>query len=140
MNDDNLIPFNDRTEIEQREIAKRGGKSSGAARRRKKSIKQMLNVILESKASCVPEELRALAAQMDIDTNDMLYAVSLFARALSDVQAAKYMDELLGRSPALTLKREDIKLNKARFELDKQRLTGRIEINDLIKLGDVGIE
>lgn len=39
---DNLIPFNERTEEERREIAKRAGKASGKARREKKLLKEAL--------------------------------------------------------------------------------------------------
>ena len=39
-NEENLIPFNERTESEQRQIAQKGGIASGAARRRKRSMKE----------------------------------------------------------------------------------------------------
>ena len=38
---DNLIPFSERTETEQREIAKNGGKASGVARRRKADLRKI---------------------------------------------------------------------------------------------------
>ena len=38
--EDNLIPFNKRTEEEQRQIAIMGGKASGKTRQLKKSFKQ----------------------------------------------------------------------------------------------------
>ena len=38
-NEQNLIPFDERTESEQREIATAGGIASGAARRRKRALK-----------------------------------------------------------------------------------------------------
>ena len=38
---ENLIPFNERTETEQREIAKSGGKASGVARRRKADLRKI---------------------------------------------------------------------------------------------------
>ena len=38
---DNLIPFSERTETEQREIAKSGGKASGVARRRKADLRKI---------------------------------------------------------------------------------------------------
>ena len=46
-NDENLIPFNERTEKEQRKIAISGGKASGEARRAKKTMKEMLDYLLE---------------------------------------------------------------------------------------------
>ena len=108
----NLIPFSERTESELKEITKRGGRNSGGSRRRKKNLKQMLELILKSEPTCIPEELQPIAAQMNIDSNDLLYAVSLFIRALTDTPTAKYLDELLARNPALELKRDEIALKR----------------------------
>ena len=47
MSDENLIPFNDRTEKEQREIAKKGGVASGEARRMKRDLKRAFEALLE---------------------------------------------------------------------------------------------
>lgn len=46
-NEGNLIPFNERTESEQRAIATAGGKASGEARRKRKSLKEELLLMLE---------------------------------------------------------------------------------------------
>ena len=45
-NEKNLIPFNKRTESEQREIAQQGGIASGRARRRKRSMKEAADYYL----------------------------------------------------------------------------------------------
>ena len=45
-NEGNLIPFNERTESEQRQIAQKGGIASGAARRRKRSMKEAADYYL----------------------------------------------------------------------------------------------
>lgn len=42
----NLIPFDKRTEEEQREICRKGGKASGEARRRKKDMREVARAIL----------------------------------------------------------------------------------------------
>lgn len=52
MNDkgrENLIPFGDRTEEEQREIRVKGGKASGEARRRKRDMRELMKMMLEEK-------------------------------------------------------------------------------------------
>jgi len=46
MNDENLIPFNERTPSELREIASNAGKRSGEARREKKSIRDRIEMIM----------------------------------------------------------------------------------------------
>ena len=47
-NKDNLISFKNRTESEQREIAKKGGKASGKARRQKAELRKLMQTALES--------------------------------------------------------------------------------------------
>ena len=46
-NVDNLIPFSERTEEEQREIARQGGKASGEARRQKATMLSVLEKVLD---------------------------------------------------------------------------------------------
>lgn len=43
---ENLIPFNKRTEVEQRKIQSAGGKASGEARRKKADFRKTLNALL----------------------------------------------------------------------------------------------
>jgi hypothetical protein len=43
---ENLRPFNERTEEEQRAIARKGGRASGEARRKKKQLKEVLEILL----------------------------------------------------------------------------------------------
>lgn len=45
-NTDNLKPMNKRTKAEQREIARKGGIASGKARREKKQLKEVLEILL----------------------------------------------------------------------------------------------
>lgn len=47
MNEQNLKPFGERTEKEQREIQKKGGKASGEARRKKRDLRLALEALLE---------------------------------------------------------------------------------------------
>lgn len=49
MASDNLIPFNERSEEEARELGRKGGKASGEARRQKKAMREMLEMCLEMK-------------------------------------------------------------------------------------------
>ena len=47
MNDENLRPFSERTESEQREIRSKGGKASGEARRAKKTLADAIRAVLD---------------------------------------------------------------------------------------------
>ena len=46
-NEKNLIPFNERTKSQQREIASKGGKASVEAKRKRKTLKEELLLMLE---------------------------------------------------------------------------------------------
>ena len=48
MNDKNLIPFNQRTESEKREIARQGGIKSGEVRRGQKTYREMAKAMLSA--------------------------------------------------------------------------------------------
>ena len=48
MNNENLKPFSERTEKEQREIRSKGGKASAEARRKRKLLKEYFNIWLET--------------------------------------------------------------------------------------------
>ena len=56
-NEENLIPMDERTENEQREIARKGGKKSGEARRRRNSPDAIYNRILAfpNGKICIPQ-------------------------------------------------------------------------------------
>lgn len=45
-NEQNLIPWNKRTESEQREYASQGGKKSGEVRRQRKAMKEQMEMLL----------------------------------------------------------------------------------------------
>lgn len=47
---ENLIPFDQRTEKEQREIQSKGGIASGEARRRKRDMRELMKIMLEEKS------------------------------------------------------------------------------------------
>ena len=96
---EDLIPFNQRTEDEQRAIQQKGGIASGAARRRKRSLKEAADVYLSLPVAdrrrwnklarrCIDPE--------DID-NQMAMIVGLAEAATAgDARAATVIVKLLG--------------------------------------------
>lgn len=98
-NERNLIPFEKRTEDEQREIRSAGGVASGVSRRRKRRLKEAADLYL----SLPPADKRLwnkISRQgvdpEDID-NQMAMIVSLTERAIKgDAKAAKVIIDLLG--------------------------------------------
>ena len=53
---ENLVPFNERTEEEQREIARMGGIKSGQVRKEKKLMRQIYTEFLEKKHNIVGKD------------------------------------------------------------------------------------
>ena len=70
-NEKNLIPFDERTENEQREIARQGGIASGIARREKKTVQKILNDFLSTSAKDNPQVAK-LAAKMGLKSDDSI--------------------------------------------------------------------
>ncbi len=62
MNDKNLIPFNERSESESRELGSKGGIASGKARREKKQLQEALKKLLKGKYDVDGEKLNGYDA------------------------------------------------------------------------------
>lgn len=98
-NEKNLIPFDERTESEQREIAQKGGIASGAARRRKRSMRQAADYYLslpETDRRRVNAMLRDGIDPEDID-NQMAVVMGIADQAKrGSPQAATVLLKMLG--------------------------------------------
>lgn len=98
-NEKNLIPFNERTESEQREIAQKGGIASGAARRRKRSMRQAADYYLslpETDRRRVNAMLRDQIDPEDVD-NQMSVVMGIAEQAKrGNPQAAAVLLKMLG--------------------------------------------
>lgn len=96
---DNLIPFDQRTQDEQRRIAVEGGKASGESRRRRKSLKDSMNALLDLPVSNAKDFNKAAKMGIDIENidNSQLIVLALFNRAKAgDVMAIKELRNLIG--------------------------------------------
>lgn len=98
-NEQNLVPFDQRTESEQREIAQLGGIASGRARRRKRAMREAADYYLslpETDRRRVNAMLRDQIQPEDID-NQMAVVVGITERAKrGDAQAANVLLKMLG--------------------------------------------
>ena len=108
MNDGNLKrPSSE----EARELGRRGGVASGIARRRRKALREALDVYLSLPVQDKRSLNRLLRAGVDEDDADtqMLIVASLVQRAIDgNVRAAKLIFDLVGYDSAQTLdERED---------------------------------
>lgn len=124
-NEENLVPFDERTESEQREIASAGGKASGAARRRKKSLKQKMQLLLSLPAAGNDQaELAAMGVEPGDMDNEMVLIKALFlAAAEGDTKAFDRIQDVLGKSVA----REELALKKQEAKKRNTPSNGKLE-------------
>lgn len=98
-NEKNLIPFDERTESEQREIAAAGGRASGAARRRKRALKEAAGLYLSLPVADHRRWNRLARRGLDPEDidNQMAVIVGLTdAAARGDARAGRLLVDILG--------------------------------------------
>ena len=96
--ENNLIPLDRRTEDEQRKIQSMGGVASGIARRRRKALREALDVYLSLPVQDKRSLNRLLRAGVDEDdaNTQMLIVASLVQRAIDgNVRAATLIFDLM---------------------------------------------
>ena len=113
-NERNLVPNSARTPSERRENASKAGIASGKARRRKKSMKQKMQLLLSLPAADNDQaELSAMGVDPEDMDNEMVLVKALFlAAAEGDTKAFDRIQDVLGRTVAreeLALKKQDAK-------------------------------
>lgn len=121
--EENLIPFNELTKEEQRELAKKGGKKSGEVRREKKLIKDQLNLLLSLplKDPKAKKQLQSLGIDVDNLDNQMAMVISMWQKAIKgDVQAFNSIRDTVGEKPV-----EKVEVSKNTDETIK-------EVNDYL--------
>ncbi|NCU25759.1 hypothetical protein EOM86_03460 [Candidatus Nomurabacteria bacterium] len=94
--------FDRKAAEERRELAKKAGKASGEVRRRKKAMREQMEMLLALKAK--PEELKNKMEILGIDSdnmdNQMALITALYAEALKgDVGAFNSIRDLVGEKP-----------------------------------------
>lgn len=99
-NEQNLVPMDKRTEDEQREIARAGGIASGEARRKKKTLKEIGDMI--GALDIKDEKVRGLLAKAGIKDEDMVRdAGMMFTLAIKaskgDVRSAELLAKIRGQ-------------------------------------------
>ena len=101
--DENLIPFTERSKEEVRELNRKGGIASGIARRRKKNMKECLQLLLslDVKNPKVREQLAKLGIEDEQMTNEMAMMVSALNKATKgDIQAMNFVRDTSGQQVA----------------------------------------
>jgi hypothetical protein len=100
----NLIPANERTEKELREQTRNGGIKSGEARRRKKTMREALEMLMyNAKLSETTKQMLQAEGIKDTESmnHQMVITRSLIAKAeAGDVQAYNAICAMIGEKPA----------------------------------------
>ncbi len=90
-NEENLIPVTELTESEARELSKRGGIASGVARRKKKAMRDTINLALGLRSELTDAEIerymRLGFADEDIDNQAKIIMGIMKLAADGDIRA-----------------------------------------------------
>ena len=124
-NEKNLVPFDERSEKEARELGQKGGIASGKARRRKKNLKQKMQLLLSLPAADNDQsELATMGVDPEDMDNEMVLAKALFlAAAAGDTRAFDRIQDVLGR----TVAREELALKKQEAKKRNTPSNGKLE-------------
>ena len=101
-NEQNLIPFGERSESEERAMRSKGGVNSGATRRRKRSMREAAEYYLSLSVTDtkVINKLQKDGVDPDDIDNQMAIVVGLARAAMKgDARSAKLLIEMLGENP-----------------------------------------
>lgn len=96
MNEENLIPFNQLTEEEQRKIASKGGKASVKARRERKALKEEL-ILLLSKGD-TQEKISLALIKQALDGNTKAFEVirdTIGEKPKEEIRVTKSTDDTI---------------------------------------------
>ena len=141
-NEQNLVPNSARTPSERRENASKAGVASGKARRRKKNMKQKMQLLLSLPAADNDQaELSAMGVDPEDMDNEMVLVKALFlAAAEGDTRAFDRIQDVLGRSVAreeLGLKKQEAKRKAAHGTDTENRIGDYLDaLEDVLNHGD----
>ena len=103
---ENLVPFNELTESEQREIARKGGIASGKARRLKRDFKEIAELLLNMRVKKgISANLENISSFAELKGKNLTAAeaitVAVLQNALKgDMVAINYLRDITGQRPA----------------------------------------
>lgn len=137
MANENLIPFNERTEEEQRKIQRKGGIASGKARREKADLKKKVNQILEMDVFS-PQLKEALEEKGLNATNQTAIVTVLLQKALKgDMRAIELLAKMNGNEGTKDKldkkeQKERIKAQQLENKKREQALEGGMASEDIM--------
>lgn len=122
--EENLIPTNQRSKEEVREIGRKGGVASGKARRRKRDLKKSVDLLLAKDIPKNQQKMLKILEGLGIDEEDMTFnmavAASMMMKAVGgNVRAAEFLANVAGQYAAHDLDKQKFNHQK---KIDKQKM------------------
>lgn len=103
MNNKNLKPFSERTESEQRKIRSKGGKKSGEVRRAKKTMREILDYLLEKEITNNKGEKAT--------TKEAILVAAIKKAIAGDIKALQFIRDTIGEMPVVKQEVENKGIN-----------------------------
>jgi hypothetical protein len=137
-NKNNLITNDKRTPSELREIAKKGGKASGKARREKRLFKDLMSEVLQQKPTeYIERQISQIFPEIDKElmTNKLGMVANLYKTALDtdskqSVKAFEVIRDTIGEKPVEKVEVDDKRINLIKENLRKAREKANKETKD----------
>lgn len=126
--EENLIPV--RSTDEAKERGKKGGKASGAARRKKKSMREAASVLMNMDIQS--DKTKQTLAKLGISEDDMNYSMAIMAAMMNEaakgnVKAAAFIRDTMGDSAAHEMQKARLEIEKKRIELERRKIESQIK-------------
>lgn len=95
---ENLIPMNKRTMDEQKKIAKKGGIASGISRRNKKTMREMLEIMLQCNSEeGITYQEKLILGLINSASSGNVKSIELILKMIDEVpKETSILDEMLG--------------------------------------------
>lgn len=115
-NEENLKkgkPYRFRTGEQQVEIARKGGIASGESRRRKKTMRETAQMVLDMQIPNAAKELKNKLKVMGLSEEDFTYQAAVMVAIVNqamkgNTKAAAFLRDTVGENPALELKEREL--------------------------------
>lgn len=134
MAQEDLVPMNNRTKAEQKKIATAGGVASGVARRQKKTLRELAEMLGQLKVTDekVVAKMKEAGLEPDSFTHDMAIMMKQYELAEKDdmksTSAAQFIRDTKGESPKNTEFNinADVKSIQINFGLNGEKESGKL--------------
>ena len=129
---ENLIPASERSREERSENGRKGGKESGAVRRRKKALRLVLKETVNLQLKDLPDDMKsAIMAAVGISDDsrtvaDAVIGGMILSACAGSAPMMKVLLDALGETPDARSKEYDIREKRKLIEREKAEMTEAI--------------